>query len=96
MLMYHVIDPDLRTMVNEMSQEKALSWMEKMGTPQEAIDKQMAKMSEEDQTSVGNNLFGLAMALIFGFFISLIISLIVRKNPPLDVTTQTAEEVLDN
>jgi hypothetical protein len=85
-VLYTLIDPNLSDQVIVWTQEKTVAMMESMGTPDEEIDKAMAKMESME----GQNLFTPGrMAL--SFFSSLLVQAVLaalfaavfKKNKPL-------------
>lgn len=81
-LIFNIIDPDLAVFLQEKTLEMTAEFLQKMGTPQAEIDKQMAKMAEQDNFAIGtqlkNYVFGLAFMSVIGLLVALIFK---TKNP---------------
>jgi hypothetical protein len=85
-LLYKVIDPTLSEQIQVLAQEKAVEMMESMGTPQEKVDKALARMEQQK----GEDPFG-PMRLLMSFFGTLLLQAVVgaifaaifKKNKPL-------------
>ncbi len=85
-LLYKVIDPTLSEQIQVLAQEKAVEMMESMGTPQEDVDKALARMEEQK----GEDPFS-PMRLLMSFFGSLLVHVVLgaifaaifKKNKPL-------------
>lgn len=85
-VLYKVIDPTLSEQIQVLVQEKTIEWMESMGTPQEDVDKALARMEQQK----GEDPFG-PMRLLMSFFGTLLFQAIVgaifaaifKKNKPL-------------
>ena len=56
--------------------------MENFGSPQEAIDQQIAVLEETDQFSAVGQLKGIAWQLLFYSIIGLIVAAIIKKKDP--------------
>jgi hypothetical protein len=57
-------------------------FLQKLGTPQAEIDKQMAKMAEQDNFAIGTQLKNYVFSLAFMSVIGLLVALIFKtKNP---------------
>ena len=81
--LYTVVDPELpEALFNEVL-ESTVNFMEKLGTPEEQIDKTIEDMqrSKEDYGLIPA-LEGYGYALIFGAIVALIGGAIIKKNPP--------------
>ena len=81
-LIFNLIDPDLAAFLQERTLEMTAEFMQKFGTPQAEIDKQMAKMAGQDNFSIvsqlKNYVFGLAFLSVIGLLVALIFK---TKNP---------------
>lgn len=81
-LIFNIFDPELAVFLQEKSLEITAEFLQKFGTPQAEIDKQMAKMAEQDNYSIvsqlKNYVFGLAFISVIGLLIALIFK---TKNP---------------
>jgi Protein of unknown function (DUF4199) len=78
-ILLNYIDTEFAASMKEYSMEVTENMMKKFGASQEQIDQAVQKASEKDQFSLSSQLLGFALGCIFWFVISLIISLIVRK-----------------
>lgn len=78
-VMMNYIDTEFAASMKEYSMQVTENMMKKFGASQDQIDEAVKKASEKDQFSFGNVLLGFTFGCIFWFIISLIISLIVRK-----------------
>ncbi len=81
-LIFNIIDPDLAAFLQERTLEMTAEFLQKMGTPQVEIDKQMAKMADQDNFAIlsqlKNYVFGLAFMSVIGLLVALIFK---TKNP---------------
>ncbi|MDP2687489.1 MAG: DUF4199 domain-containing protein [Aequorivita sp.] len=81
-LIFNILDPDLAAFLQEKTLEMTAEFMQKMGTPQVEIDKQMAKMADQDNFAIlsqlKNYVFGLAFMSVIGLLVALIFK---TKNP---------------
>jgi hypothetical protein len=84
--LYNVIDPGLADFIKERVMEKTVAFMEKMGTPQEAMEKAMADMEQQDFHMSPSKLgMQYIQAVLFGCIPALIIAAILRtKTKPVD------------
>lgn len=86
LLLYKVIDPTLTEQVQVWSQEKAVSMMESMGTPQEEVDKAIAKMERQKQVdpfSPKTLVFTLFASLLGYAVLGAIFAMVFKKSKPL-------------
>jgi len=85
-LLYEVIDPDLRKTLTEVSIENTISMMEGFGAPSASIDEQVAELQE----TLPGNFTALGVMKQYGWglliyaIISLITGLIIKKNEPIE------------
>ncbi|SRX55736.1 DUF4199 domain-containing protein [Aequorivita sp. CIP111184] len=81
-LIFNIIDPDLAAFLQERTLEMTAEFLQKLGTPQIEIDKQMAKMADQDNFAIlsqlKNYVFGLAFMSVIGLLVALIFK---TKNP---------------
>src|SRR5690606_4468070 len=81
-LIFNIIDPEMAAFLQEKTLEITAEFMQKFGTPQAEIDKQMAKLAEQDNYSIAtqlkNYVFGLAFMSVIGLLVALIFK---TKNP---------------
>ncbi|MCC6690025.1 MAG: DUF4199 domain-containing protein [Bacteroidia bacterium] len=94
LLLYHVIDPELPQKMQDAITEKTISFMERMGTPQEKID----EVTEEMQES-GNKFTALSLitnylwGILIGAILALILGASIKKNPsPFDQTQNNVQQ----
>ena len=81
-ILYNVIDPGLVQMILEETIRKSTELMEKFGSSQEDIDKTIESLQEQDISFTPKRLMSNYMLnLLFGAFLSLVISAILRKKP---------------
>lgn len=81
-VLYALVDPDLTAKVLEISLQKTQKLMESFGASQQQIDDAMTKaQNEPPNTSFKQVFLGLGIALIWNFVKSLLISLIIRREP---------------
>ena len=78
-ILMNFIDTEFAAAMKEYSMEVTEKMMKKFGASQDQIDQAIQKASEKDQFSIGSVMIGFALGCIFWFIISLIVSLIVRK-----------------
>jgi hypothetical protein len=83
LLLFNVIDPELQSTVQEMTIEKSVQMMERFGAPEESIDQSIAQMEETNNYSLGNQVKGFFMMLLFMTIVGLIVAAIIKKDPPL-------------
>ena len=84
-VLYAVVDPDLTAKVMEISISKTQKMMEAFGASEQQIEDAMSKAQEEPKfTSFKQVFLGLGIALIWNFVKSLLISLIIRREPKLE------------
>ncbi|MCG2417863.1 DUF4199 domain-containing protein [Aequorivita sp. F47161] len=81
-LIFNIIDPDMAANLQEKTLAMTAEMLEKFGTPQAAIDEQMAKMSEQNNFAIGSQLKSYVFSLAFMSVIGLLVALIFKtKNP---------------
>ncbi len=81
-LLFHVIDPDLAGRVQELTLEKTAGMMEKFGAPQEAIDKAIEDIQDQDNYSVGKIFLGNLTSIVFALVVGLIVAAFSKKEKP--------------
>jgi len=83
-LLNYVIDPELPQKLTEAALENQRVMMENFGAPEDAIEKGLeeARVRTENQYKISGIAMGYIFILIFSAIMSLITSLIVRKNQP--------------
>jgi len=80
-LLFHVIDPDFATLVEEALIKSTVGTMEKFGVPQASIDETVDEMLQESRFSIKNQLMGLPMGLIFYAIVGLIVAAATKRKP---------------
>jgi hypothetical protein len=82
-LMYNFVDTSLSESLREMTLEMTHGWLQSMNAPDEAIEKALTEIEQQDFTvSLGSVLVGFAANVFIGFGIASIIALFVRNEPP--------------
>ena len=82
-IIYNLIDKDLTEKSFVLGIEKTRGLMERMGAPEEEIDKTLERMeNEKTETGFKTILLGTGLGLIWDFVKSLLISIIIRKEKP--------------
>jgi hypothetical protein len=81
-LLMNVVDPGYAEEVRQLTMDKTLEMMEKFGTPEEAIEKAMQDMEDNNQFSAYGQFKGFLMTLMLGAVIGLIVGAIMKKNNP--------------
>jgi heme/copper-type cytochrome/quinol oxidase subunit 4 len=84
-LLFQVIDQDLKTVVGDAAIEQTEAMMEKFGAPDEQIEEALEKAEESmaESFSTSGQLKGQMWAILFYVILSLITGLIVRKQEDL-------------
>lgn len=80
-VLFNWIDPEMAITVKEKSVEMAVSWMQKMNVPQEAMDQSIEEIMQTDQFSLSGIINGLWKAFIFFAIYGLIVAAIVKRKP---------------
>lgn len=84
-ILFTFIDPDAATELNNMVVESTEKMMVRFGAPEAEIEEAIAKLENNNQYSLGNQIKSYFTNLIFPLILGLIVSLIVKKsNPELD------------
>lgn len=84
-MLFAVIDKDLTARVMEISMQKALKMMEKFGATQQQIDDAIKKIQDEPKVTSFKQVFlGTGVSLIWDFVKSLLLSLIIRREPKME------------
>jgi len=81
-IIFNFIDPEAAVQLKELSIEKAITFMERMGAPVETIAESVKEMENQDSMSIGTQLKQLAQSIVFFSVIGLIVALIMKKNDP--------------
>ena len=84
--LYNIIDPGLADFIKEQSIEKTVGFMERMGVPQDEIEKGIARIEEQDFKMTPSKLGAqFIQTVLFGCIPALIIAAILRtKKQPVD------------
>ena len=83
-LLFNVIDPDLKTEIKEITIQKTEQMLENFNTPEDAIEQALDKIRETDQFSMWKTIQNIFIALLFYAIIGLIVAAIVkRKHDPI-------------
>ena len=81
-ILYNIIDPSLSEFIKQKAIESAQSMMEKFGAQQDAIDKTISDLQNQDFSQsparIGKQFF---FSILIGGVISLILSAILKKSP---------------
>ena len=85
-ILYNMIDTGLADFMKEQTIQKTVGFMEKMGTPQEDIEKAIAPLMEQDFKQTPSKIGGqFLQSILFGTIPALIIAAILRtKQKPVD------------
>lgn len=78
-VLFNLIDPEAKETIKEITMKYTAEMLEKFGTPAAQINETMQKLSETDNYSIGNMLFGLAIALVFQAIFGLILAAIFKS-----------------
>lgn len=82
-ILFNLIDKDLTEKTFKLGLEKSRALMERMGAPEEEIEKTIGKMGDQKaETGFKNIILGTGVGLIWDFVKSLLISLVIRKEKP--------------
>jgi hypothetical protein len=83
-VLYVLLDPALTAKVLDISIANATQWFEKLGMPEEEIEKTIKKMQAEPKNTTFKQVFlGLGLSIGFNFLKALILSVIIKKNEEL-------------
>jgi hypothetical protein len=80
MILFNVIDPEAKQVVQEHVIESTIGTMQKFGADSAMIKESVTKMRETDSFSIPQQLLGLAITLIVYSIIGLIVAVAMRKN----------------
>lgn len=81
-LQYNVIAPEATLELQEAVVDQTVGMLESFGADDETIDQTVAEMENSNQFSVGKQLIGFGVSLIWGLIVAAIIGAIVKKNKP--------------
>jgi hypothetical protein len=87
-ILFNLVDKDLTVKVYDIAVEKTRRMMESLGQKSDEIEKEISKMGtrESQQTGIKTIFLGVGIDLITGFVMSLVISLIIRKEKRVQLT----------
>ncbi len=84
-VLYAIVDPDLTSKVLEITLQKTQKMMEAFGASAQQTEDAISKAQKEPQTtSFKQVIVGLGTSLIWNFIKSLLISVIIRREPKFD------------
>lgn len=83
-LIFNVIDPELQTVVKELTINTTSEFLQDMGATTEQIDESINKINEQDNYSIGAQIKGYFFTLVIASIVGLLISLIMKRNPEQD------------
>lgn len=81
-LLFGVVDTDAADQLQELTIETSVSFMEKLGTPESEIEKQVAAMEENNQFSALSQVKGFFMGIVFYAILGLIVAAVMKKDKP--------------
>ena len=81
-VLFAVVDPAAAQELQELTIETTISFMEKLGTPESELEKQVAAMEEANQFSMGNQVKGFFMGIVFYAILGLIVAAVMKKDKP--------------
>jgi hypothetical protein len=81
-LLYNYIDLPFGERMVQLTMEKTTQFMEKLGSPQDAIDKAMKEVTFDSLFSLKKVFQGFMFGCIFNFIIALIVAAIMKKKKP--------------
>jgi hypothetical protein len=81
-ILFNYIDVPFRQALTQEAAEKAERMLERLGMPQDQIDKAMDEALNKNSYSIGNQFLGFAFRCIGLFVVALIVSAIIKKKRP--------------
>lgn len=78
-ILFNFIDPQAKETIKEITMKYTAEMLQKFGSPAEAVNETMRKIAETDNYSLGNMLFGFAIALVFQAIFGLILAAIFKS-----------------
>ncbi|AEV31867.1 hypothetical protein Oweho_0855 [Owenweeksia hongkongensis DSM 17368] len=81
-LLFGVVDTEAADQLQELTIETSVSFMEKLGTPESEIEKQVSAMEENNQFSALNQVKGFFMGIVFYAILGLIVAAVMKKDKP--------------
>jgi hypothetical protein len=73
-ILFNFIDPEAKETIREHLIKFTVDFMEKFNTPREAIKEAVKGLKEKDQYSIGSQIQGLFMSIVFSSIFGLILS----------------------
>ena len=85
-VLYNYIDPDLAITLKERTLEMSENMMKSFGASDAQIEEAMAKVEDQNfMPTIGKTIQQYLMGLLVGFVAAAIVSLIIKRNPPVTV-----------
>jgi len=81
-VLFNVVDTEAAEELQELTIETTVSFMEKLGTPESEIEKQVANLEETNQFSLGSQVKGFFMGIVFYAILGLIVAAVMKKDKP--------------
>ena len=81
-LMYNVVDPDFKDMMEEKTIEFTVQFMERMGADKSQISEGVSQLKERDQFGFKAQIMGLTFISIYYLVIGLIVAAAMKKDEP--------------
>lgn len=81
-LLFVVIDPEVSEQINELTIEKSVEMMERFGTPEAEIDRQVEAMEGQNNFNMMGILKSMLMGILIYSVLGLIIAAIMKKKEP--------------
>lgn len=81
-LLFSIFDTEAAKDVTQITMEASREMMEKFGSPEASINEALAKMEEDNQFSVSNQLIRFVSGLAFYSVLGLIVALIFKEKDP--------------
>lgn len=81
-LLFGIVDTAAAEELQELTIETSVSFMEKLGTPESEIEKQVATMEETNQFSAGSQVKGFFMGIVVYAILGLIVAAVMKKDKP--------------
>ena len=79
LLIFTVIDPELQTVVKELTVQKTTTFMLDMGANSDQIEETIKGIEEQDNYSIGAQVKGYFLTVIIASIVGLLLSLILKK-----------------
>jgi len=81
-MMYNVVDPDFKDMMEEKTIEFTVQFMERMGADKSQISEGISQLKERDQFGFKAQIMGLTFISIYYLVIGLIVAAAMKKDEP--------------